>query len=186
MSKDMKLILERFQKSINEQMAGITMPLNIGAATGAGKAAKAKEDKKNLTLKHNRNLIKKLQSLGRDPVLIELVEGDIKGISHPNLLKALKKFMAKRAETEFTTIKQRREEGARTFAVARNGSIRPVVIKDTKTAAMRAPLKPIARLASRAFPTRAMRATTKLVPVKMSPSFLADILVKILKPMGLV
>ncbi len=161
---------------MNEQLAGIAMPLNIGAATGAAKAAKAKEDKKNLTLKHNRSLIEKLKSLGSGPTFIELQESDIKGISHPDLLKALKKFMAERAEKEFTTIKRRKYESARTFAFARNGSIRPVETKDVKIGndlEVRYNLSPSI-------------ATTSQKPAKMSPSFLADILVKILKPLGLV
>jgi len=181
MSKDMKLIMERFQKSMNEQLAGIGMPLNIGAATGAAKAAKAKEDKKNLTLKHNRDLIEKLKSLGSDPTLIELQESDIKGISHRDLLKALKKFMAERAEKEFTTTKRRKYESARTFAFARNGSIRPVETKDAQVDYDRSSSSWIKMDGS-----RASISTTKQVPAKMSPSFLADILVKILKPLGLI
>ena len=49
MSKDMKLIMERFRKSLNEMPAGLGMPLKVGAATAAGKvdaARKAAEDKK--------------------------------------------------------------------------------------------------------------------------------------------
>ena len=44
MSKDMKLIMERFRKSLNEMPTGI-MPVSIGAATPIGSATE--KQKKN-------------------------------------------------------------------------------------------------------------------------------------------
>lgn len=74
MSKDMKLIMERFRKSLNEMPAGV-MPLTVGAATAAGKAEKAKEE---IKLANNK-LLKKLSLMGSKPQFIELEPGDIKG-----------------------------------------------------------------------------------------------------------
>ena len=96
MSKDMKLIMERFRKSLNEMPAGLGMGLKVGAATAAGKAdaaRKAVEDKKKQELKRhaidNFGFWDRLRSLGSDPQYIEIEPGDIKGIDYPKLVKLL-------------------------------------------------------------------------------------------------
>ena len=77
----MKLIMERFRKSLNEMPAGV-MPLTVGAATAAGKAEKAekaKEKAKEEIKLANNKLLKKLVLMGSKPQFIELDPGDIKG-----------------------------------------------------------------------------------------------------------
>jgi len=44
MSKEMKLIMERFEKAMSEQMPAVGMPLKMGVATAMGKTRKMNED----------------------------------------------------------------------------------------------------------------------------------------------
>ena len=96
MSKDMKLIMERFRKSLNEMPGGSGMGLKVGAATAAGKAdaaRKAVEDKKKQELERhaidNFGFWDRLRSLGSDPQYIEIEPGDIKGIDYPKLVELM-------------------------------------------------------------------------------------------------
>ena len=96
MSKDMKLIMERFRKNLNEMPAGLGMPLKVGAATAAGKAyaaRKAAEEKKEEERRRmavaNQKFVKRLSNLGNEPEYIEIEPGDIKGIDYPELVKIL-------------------------------------------------------------------------------------------------
>ena len=75
MSKDMKLIMERFRKNLSEMPAGIGMPLKIGAATAAG----AMEKKRMAAVAENVKFVNKLKRLGDKPEFIEIEPGDIKG-----------------------------------------------------------------------------------------------------------
>lgn len=71
---DMKLIMERFEKAMDEQMGGIgIMPLKTGVATAAGKAKAQAEARK----QSNRNLVKKIQGLGDKKTHIEIEYGDL-------------------------------------------------------------------------------------------------------------
>ena len=82
MSKDMKLIMERFRKNLNEMPAGLGMPLTVGAATAGGKAEKAANEKakeKEKIKAANNKLLKQLVMMGSEPQFIELDPGDIKG-----------------------------------------------------------------------------------------------------------
>ena len=96
MSKDMKLIMERFRKNLNEMPAGLGMGLKVGAATDAGKveaARKAAEDKKEKERQRiaasNQKFVRRLTNLGNEPQHIEIEPGDIKGIDYPDLVKIL-------------------------------------------------------------------------------------------------
>ncbi len=85
MSRDMKLIMERFRKNLSEMPVGAGMPLNIGAATVAGKMEKDRM----AAAVENAKFIKKLEKLGNKPQFIEIEPGDIKGDTYEYLSNEL-------------------------------------------------------------------------------------------------
>ena len=90
MSRDMKLIMERFRKNLNEMPAGVGMPLNIGAATAGGKMEKRKQR----AVIRNAKFIMKLERLGDKPEFIEIEPGDLveaggTRLYYPDLVKKL-------------------------------------------------------------------------------------------------
>jgi hypothetical protein len=90
MSKDMKLIMERFRKNLNEMPVGAGMPLNIGAATAGGKMEKRKQR----SVIRNAKFIMKLERLGDKPQFIEIEPGDLveaggTQLYYPDLVKKL-------------------------------------------------------------------------------------------------
>lgn len=90
MSRDMKLIMERFRKNLNEMPVGVGMPLNIGTATVGGK----REKKRRRAAFDNAKFIMKLEMLGDRPQFIEIEPGDLveaggTQLFYPDLAKKL-------------------------------------------------------------------------------------------------
>lgn len=117
MSKDMKLIMERFRKNLNEMPSGLGMGLKVGAATAAGKAdaaRKAAEDKKEeerqALAAANFQFTYKLQGLGGEPQYIEMEPGDIKGIDYPKLVELLNGHPEVR-ESRYPPVRYRIKDG---------------------------------------------------------------------------
>ena len=73
MSKDMKLIIERFEKARSEQMGAPILGMNVGVATAAGQEEQAEEEVR----KKNRDLVADIAGLPSGETHIEIQYSDL-------------------------------------------------------------------------------------------------------------